>query len=78
MPSIPRTPRLGGMRPSRIPTDQALQMTGPDGKPLVLFDNVFPATPSGKIELKSEDIGGSAGAPRRCCRIGGSATPLIR
>ena len=22
-------------------------MTGPDGKPLVLFENVFPATPSG-------------------------------
>jgi anaerobic selenocysteine-containing dehydrogenase len=28
-------------------------MAGPDGKPLSLFDNVFPATPSGKIELKS-------------------------
>jgi len=28
-------------------------MTGPDGQPMVLFDNVFPATPSGRIELKS-------------------------
>jgi anaerobic selenocysteine-containing dehydrogenase len=47
-------PRLGGVRPSEIPTGSALQMKGPDGKPLVLFENVFPATPSGKIELKSE------------------------
>ena len=31
-------------------------MTGPDGKPLALFDNVFPATPSGKIELKSATL----------------------
>src|ERR1700757_3938659 len=38
-------PRLGGMRPSEIPTRRALQMAGPDGKPLVLFDNLSPATP---------------------------------
>jgi len=31
-------------------------MTGPDGEPMVLFDNIFPATPSGKIELKSETL----------------------
>ena len=40
-------------------------MAGPDGKPLVLFDNLFPATPSGKIELKSEALAerwGAAGA----------------
>jgi anaerobic selenocysteine-containing dehydrogenase len=46
-------PKLKGIRPSGISTRQALQMSGPDGKPLSLFDNVFPATPSGKIELKS-------------------------
>jgi len=28
-------PRLAGIRPSQIPTRKALQMTGPDGKPLV-------------------------------------------
>ena len=55
-------PRLGGIRPSQIPTRQALQMTGPDGKPLVLFDNIFPATPSGKIELKSETLAERWGA----------------
>jgi anaerobic selenocysteine-containing dehydrogenase len=49
-------PRLGGIRPSEIPTRLALQMVGPDGKPLSLFDNILPATPSGKIELKSEAL----------------------
>jgi anaerobic selenocysteine-containing dehydrogenase len=49
-------PRLAGTRPSQIPTEKALQMRGRDGNPLVLFDNVFPATPSGRIELKSESL----------------------
>jgi anaerobic selenocysteine-containing dehydrogenase len=55
-------PRLGGVRPSRIPTESALQMKGSDGKPLVLFENVFPATPSGRIELKSEALAKRWGA----------------
>jgi anaerobic selenocysteine-containing dehydrogenase len=55
-------PRLAGVRPSQISTRKALQMTGPDGNPLVLFDNVFPATPSGKIELKSETLAKRWGA----------------
>ena len=55
-------PRLGGVRPSRIPTGKALQITGPHGKPLVLFENLFPATPSGKIELKSETLAERWGA----------------
>jgi anaerobic selenocysteine-containing dehydrogenase len=54
--------RLGGVRPSEIPTRRALQMAGPDGEPLVLFDNVFPATPSGKIELKSDALAERWGA----------------
>ena len=45
-------PRLGGVRPSRIPTDRALAMTK-DGDDFVLFKNVFPDTASGKIELAS-------------------------
>jgi anaerobic selenocysteine-containing dehydrogenase len=52
----PADARLGGIRPSQIPTDRALQMKGTDGRPLVLFDNVLPATPSGKIELQSETL----------------------
>src|SRR5712671_4940810 len=55
-------PRLAGIRPSQIPTRKALQMTGPDGNPLVLFDNISPATPSGKIELKSETLAKRWGA----------------
>jgi anaerobic selenocysteine-containing dehydrogenase len=55
-------PRLGGIRPRRIPTGRALQMTGPDGKPLILFENLFPATPSGKVELKSETLAQRWGA----------------
>ncbi len=46
--------RLGGVRPSRLPTDRALAMTAPDGRPFMLFDNARPATPSGKVELASE------------------------
>jgi len=37
-------------------------MKGPDGKPMVLFDNIRPATPSGKIELKSETLAERWGA----------------
>jgi anaerobic selenocysteine-containing dehydrogenase len=55
-------PRLKGLRPSEIPTGKALQMTAADGRPMVLFDNVFPATPSGRIELKSETLAGRWGA----------------
>ncbi len=50
----PDDARLGGVPPSQIPLGQAVQMTAPDGAPLVLFNNVFPATPSGRIELRSE------------------------
>lgn len=55
-------PRLGGMRPSQMSTTEALQMKGSDGKPMVLFENVFPATPSGKIELRSESLAKKWGA----------------
>ncbi len=45
-------PRLGGMKPSALPTDRALAMTF-GGEEAVLFRNVFPKTPSGKVELTS-------------------------
>jgi anaerobic selenocysteine-containing dehydrogenase len=47
---------LGDVRPSEISTENAMQMNGKDGRPLVLFENVFPATPSGRIELRSEAL----------------------
>lgn len=55
-------PRLGGLRPSQISTRKAVPMTAPDGKPFVLFENVLPATPSGKIELRSETLAKRWGA----------------
>ena len=44
--------RLEGLRPSELPTDKALPMKI-NGGDAILFDNVFPATPSGKVELYS-------------------------
>ena len=46
-------PRLGGIRPSQIPPSAARRMSSGEA-PLALFDNVFPATPSGKVELESD------------------------
>jgi anaerobic selenocysteine-containing dehydrogenase len=48
----PMPERLNGVRPSQIPLDQAVAMTV-GGAPAVLFQNVFPRTPSGKVELAS-------------------------
>ncbi|TFH49699.1 MAG: molybdopterin oxidoreductase family protein, partial [Lysobacterales bacterium] len=47
--------RLGGVRPSELPTNQALPMKF-DGEDAILFKNVFPATPSGKVELYSASL----------------------
>ncbi|TNE39474.1 MAG: molybdopterin oxidoreductase family protein [Alphaproteobacteria bacterium] len=46
-------PRLKGMRPSEIPIGTALSMEDETLRETVLFDNVTPSTPSGRIELKS-------------------------
>jgi anaerobic selenocysteine-containing dehydrogenase len=46
--------RLRGIRPSELAVGRPLRMSAPDGQPLALFDNVMPATPSGKIELASD------------------------
>jgi anaerobic selenocysteine-containing dehydrogenase len=45
-------PRLRGIAPSRLSTDRPLAMEV-DGADAVLFGNVFPKTPSGKVELAS-------------------------
>ncbi len=45
-------PRLGGVRPSLLPTERALAMAI-HGEGAVLFKNVFPRTPSGRVELAS-------------------------
>jgi anaerobic selenocysteine-containing dehydrogenase len=48
-------PRLGGLRPSQLPTGAALAMTV-DGADIWPFVNVFPTTPSGKVELLSAKL----------------------
>jgi anaerobic selenocysteine-containing dehydrogenase len=57
----PGDARMRGIRPSTLPTDKALLMTF-GGEEAVLFRNVFPKTPSGKVELASEYLQGKYGA----------------
>ncbi len=45
-------PRLQGLRPSEVPTDRAIPMLL-DGAEPVMFHNVRPRTPTGKVELES-------------------------
>ncbi|MDX1605357.1 MAG: molybdopterin-dependent oxidoreductase, partial [Candidatus Competibacterales bacterium] len=56
-------PRLQGQRPSALPVDRALAMHYRGEEP-VLFRNVLPGTPSGRIELLSDDL-----ATRRGCAL---------
>lgn len=48
-------PRMRGLRASQIPTSEAISMQF-DGAEPVLFRNVWPRTPSGKVELCSESL----------------------
>ncbi|MGH3861256.1 molybdopterin-containing oxidoreductase family protein, partial [Actinokineospora sp.] len=73
----PADPRLGGVRPSRIPTDRATAMTvSGEGEEFVLFGNVFPKTPSGKVELVSTYLANKYGAPLADYRPVDSPYPL--
>jgi anaerobic selenocysteine-containing dehydrogenase len=54
-------PRMQGNQPSRIPLDRALKMEYGGAEP-ILFDTVWPQTPSGKIELLSQTLGNRYGA----------------
>lgn len=49
-------PRMQGFAPSDVPLDRALVMTSRDGAEPIMCDTVVPATPSGKIELYSQDL----------------------
>ncbi|MCD9148711.1 molybdopterin oxidoreductase family protein [Pseudophaeobacter flagellatus] len=48
-------PQLDGQRPSEIALDRAIEMMAADGAPLVMCQNVIPATKSGRIELFSQE-----------------------
>ncbi len=49
-------PRMQGIAPSAVPLDRALVMTAKDGAEPIMCDSVVPTTPSGKVELYSEDL----------------------
>jgi anaerobic selenocysteine-containing dehydrogenase len=72
----PADPRLGGVAPSRIPTDRALAMTF-DGEEALLFKNVFPKTATGKVELASGYLDKKYGAPLPTFRPYETRFPLI-
>jgi anaerobic selenocysteine-containing dehydrogenase len=69
-------PRMRGLRPSALPTDAALSMEYEGGEP-VLFRNVFPTTPSGRVELYSALLAERYGAPLPGFRPVESAYPLM-
>ncbi|MCY6379913.1 molybdopterin-containing oxidoreductase family protein [Hoeflea prorocentri] len=48
--------RFQGFSPGGVPLERALVMTAKGGSEPVMCKNVFPATPSGRIELYSEDL----------------------
>jgi anaerobic selenocysteine-containing dehydrogenase len=54
-------PRMQGLRASRVPVDRAIRMEYTGHEP-VLFQNVSPRTPSGKVELESPTLGARYGA----------------
>lgn len=49
-------PQLKGTAPSQIAVDRAIAMRQRDGREMIMCDTVHPATPSGKIELFSQDL----------------------
>jgi anaerobic selenocysteine-containing dehydrogenase len=69
-------PRLGGRRPSELPLDCALGMRW-SGEEAVLFKNVFPLTPSGKVELASSYLESKYGALLPGYRPYETSYPLI-
>jgi anaerobic selenocysteine-containing dehydrogenase len=55
-------PRLQGRTPSRLPVGEAVAMDFA-GEPALLFQNVFPKTASGKVELRSTYLDKKYGLP---------------
>src|SRR5258706_1909538 len=68
-------PRMQGIRPSQVPLYRALRMEFSGEEP-VLFQNVSPRTPSGKVELGSATLDASYGAALPAYRPVSSPYPL--
>jgi anaerobic selenocysteine-containing dehydrogenase len=71
----PGDPRLGGVRPSQLPLDRAMPMTV-QGHDAMMFANVLPRTPSGKVELASTYLANKYGARLPSFRPVTSSYPL--
>jgi anaerobic selenocysteine-containing dehydrogenase len=57
--------RLAGRLPSQLPLNAATPMRAPDGEAFAPMVNVWPATPSGRIELVSETLAQRWGEAQR-------------
>jgi anaerobic selenocysteine-containing dehydrogenase len=68
-------PRMQGIRASQVPLDRALRMEYSGEEP-VLFQNVSPRTPSGKVELESATLDARYGAALPAYRPLASLFPL--
>lgn len=68
-------PRMQGIRASQVPLDRALKMEFSGEEP-VLFQNVSPRTPSGKVELESATLDARYGAALPAYRPLTSLYPL--
>jgi anaerobic selenocysteine-containing dehydrogenase len=68
-------PRMQGIRASAVPIDRAIRMEYGGQEP-VLFQNISPRTPSGKIELESPTLGARYGAALPAYRPITSRYPL--
>jgi len=68
-------PRMQGIRASQVPLDAALRMEFSGEEP-VLFQNVSPRTPSGKVELESAMLDARYGAALPAYRPLASSYPL--
>ncbi|MGR3760194.1 molybdopterin-dependent oxidoreductase [Roseobacteraceae bacterium NS-SX3] len=51
-----RHPAFGGIAPSRMSLDRAIELTAEEGAPLILCKSVRPDTASGRIELFSQEL----------------------
>jgi anaerobic selenocysteine-containing dehydrogenase len=68
--------RLRGVAPSKLPVDRATKMLF-DGDDAVMFRNVFPRTPSGKVELVSTTLDRRFGARLPTFRPVNGPYPLV-
>ncbi|MDE0307902.1 MAG: molybdopterin-dependent oxidoreductase [Albidovulum sp.] len=70
-------PRLGGIAPSQLPLERAIELKATGGGDAIMCETVFPATPSKKIELFSADLDRRFGCGVPEYRRGRRSMPFI-